>query len=150
MLSSLSVMQRPSSEPNRPSLPLSLAAQEGPKIQTKKILRKRRARVRECSCLPPLRASHHGSDVKPPQLPMWTSWRRSAIFSVSLSRVTQHGSNPKQPAVDFFGRPIITPATDKNKPPSSRKQAKPYVVSFRFKVGNSAAVRKPVKMASFV
>jgi hypothetical protein len=58
---------------------------------------------------------------------------------------------PKQPAVDFFGRLIVTPTTDKNKPVSSRKQAKPaYVVSFRFNVGSSAAVRKSVKMASFL
>jgi len=57
----------------------------------------------------------------------------------------------EKPAVDFFGRLITTPTTDQNKPASSRKQAKPpYVVSFRFKVGSSAAVRKPVKMASFL
>jgi hypothetical protein len=149
MLSSRSVMQRPSSEPSRPSLPLSLAAQERPKIQTKMILRKRMARER--SCLPPPRASHRVNEVKPP-LPMWTSWKRSAILPFFLSsRAAQHGLNPKQPAVDFFGRLITTPTTDIDKPESSRKQAKPaYVVSFRFKVGSSAAVRKPVKMASFL
>jgi len=56
-----------------------------------------------------------------------------------------------QPALDFFGRPIVTPKADINKPPSSRRQAiVTYRVSFRFKEGNSAAVRKPVKMASFL
>jgi chromosome transmission fidelity protein 18 len=56
-----------------------------------------------------------------------------------------------QPALDFFGRPVVTPKADVNKPPSSRRQAMAtYRVSFKFKEGNSAAVRKPVKMASFL
>ena len=56
-----------------------------------------------------------------------------------------------QPALDFFGRPIVAPKVDINKPPSSRRQAiTTYRVSFKFKEGNSAAVRKPVKMASFL
>ncbi|KAH9180738.1 P-loop containing nucleoside triphosphate hydrolase protein [Lactarius sanguifluus] len=55
----------------------------------------------------------------------------------------------EKPPTDFFGRPITTTAA--NKPPSSRRKAMPaYRVSFRFKEGNSAAVRKPVKMASFL
>ncbi|KAI9459504.1 P-loop containing nucleoside triphosphate hydrolase protein [Lactarius psammicola] len=54
----------------------------------------------------------------------------------------------EKPATDFFGRPITTPT---NKPPSSRRKAvSVYRVSFKFKEGNSAAVRKPVKMASFL
>ncbi|KAI0006203.1 P-loop containing nucleoside triphosphate hydrolase protein [Russula compacta] len=57
----------------------------------------------------------------------------------------------EKPPVDFFGRPILTPTTDKNKPVSSRKKAtSAYRVSFKFKEGNAAAVRKPVKMASFL
>jgi hypothetical protein len=72
------------------------------------------------------------------------------IFSHRM-RATQHRPDPKQPAVDFFGRLIMTPTEDKNKPTSSRKQAKPaYVVAFRYKMGSSAAVRKSVKMASFL
>ena len=67
-----------------------------------------------------------------------------------LSHATQHGPNPKQPAVDFFGRPIMTHTTDENKPASSRKAKPAYVVLFKFKAGNSAAVRKPVKMSSFL
>jgi hypothetical protein len=56
-----------------------------------------------------------------------------------------------QPALDFFGRPITMPMANSNKPASSRKQTMPvYRVSFRFKEGNSAAVRKSVKMASFL
>ncbi|KAH9966853.1 P-loop containing nucleoside triphosphate hydrolase protein [Russula dissimulans] len=57
----------------------------------------------------------------------------------------------EKPAMDFFGRPIMISTADKNKPPSSRKSVTPaYRVSFKFKEGNSAAVRKPVKMASFL
>ncbi len=81
MLSSRSVMQRPSSELNRPSLLLSLAAQERPKMQTKMVQRKRMAMERWC--LPPPRASHRGKEVKSP-LQIWTSWKRSAIFPFFL------------------------------------------------------------------
>ncbi|KAI9458284.1 P-loop containing nucleoside triphosphate hydrolase protein [Russula earlei] len=57
----------------------------------------------------------------------------------------------EKPAVDFFGRPIMTPKSDGIKSASSRNPATPaYRVSFRFKEGNSAAVRKPVRMASFL
>jgi len=57
----------------------------------------------------------------------------------------------EKPAVDFFGRPIMPSTANRNKPPSSRKPVTPaYRVSFKFKEGNSAAVRKPVKMASFL
>ncbi|KAH9981098.1 P-loop containing nucleoside triphosphate hydrolase protein [Lactifluus volemus] len=57
----------------------------------------------------------------------------------------------EKPALDFFGRPITKPVSKNNKPASSRKQAtQVYRVSFKFKEGNSAAVRKPVKMVSFL
>ncbi|KAI0063440.1 P-loop containing nucleoside triphosphate hydrolase protein [Artomyces pyxidatus] len=58
-----------------------------------------------------------------------------------------------KPAVDFFGRPIVVPQPvgGKGKPASSRAPVvKPYRVSFKFKEGNSAAVRKLVKMSSFL
>ncbi|KAI0318836.1 P-loop containing nucleoside triphosphate hydrolase protein [Amylostereum chailletii] len=70
-----------------------------------------------------------------------------------------------RPAVDFFGRPIAVPPPSNGggraKPPSSRQQRyqqqqqppekeRAYRVSFRFREGNSAAVRKPVKMSSFL
>ena len=60
-----------------------------------------------------------------------------------------------KPPVDFFGRPIVAKASK----PSSKAQKganavpiheRPYRVSYRFKEGNSAAVRKPVKLASFL
>ncbi len=150
MLSSPSVMRRPSSERKRPGLPLSSATQERPKMQKTMILHKRRARGRSCH-LPP-QMSQHGNEVGPP-LPMWMSWRRSAIFPFSNAAQYRPNGLKKctQLAVDFFGRPITTPTTDKTKPASSRKPAKPaYGVSFKFKEGNSAAVRKPVKMGSFL
>lgn len=72
-----------------------------------------------------------------------------SILSFHLSPTLTYKCS--QPALDFFGRPIVTPKADINKPPSSRKQAiATYRVSFKFKEGNSAAVRKPVKMASFL
>ncbi|KAA1469409.1 hypothetical protein DENSPDRAFT_796002 [Dentipellis sp. KUC8613] len=79
-----------------------------------------------------------------------------------------------KPAVDFFGRPIVVPADSKAKTRSKGKSggnAKPastvgakqpdekgeekepersYKVSYRFNEGNSAAVRKPVKVSSFL
>lgn len=56
-----------------------------------------------------------------------------------------------KPAVDFFGRLITVPEVGCTKPSSSRKPAeKPYRVAYRHKEGNSAAVRKPVKMSSFL
>jgi len=52
----------------------------------------------------------------------------------------------EKPATDFFGRPITTP-----KPPSSRQKATlPFRVSFRYREGCSAAVRKPTKLSSFL
>ncbi|KAI0273411.1 P-loop containing nucleoside triphosphate hydrolase protein [Gloeopeniophorella convolvens] len=56
----------------------------------------------------------------------------------------------EKPAVDFFGRPITAPAS-KGKPASRRQSTgQTYRVSFKYKEGNSAAVRKPVKMGSFL
>ncbi|TFY71375.1 hypothetical protein EVG20_g1639 [Dentipellis fragilis] len=85
---------------------------------------------------------------------------------------------PLAPAVDFFGRPIVVPANGAGASSKSRikskghgKGGKPlsaagkkqreaeeaamemertYKVSYRFNEGNSAAVRKPVKVASFL
>ncbi|KAI0705933.1 P-loop containing nucleoside triphosphate hydrolase protein [Cytidiella melzeri] len=55
-------------------------------------------------------------------------------------------------AIDFFGRPIVVKTTPKIGPKSvSRKglEKKPGV-SYRFNEGNSAAVRKPVKVNTFL
>lgn len=66
------------------------------------------------------------------------------------------------PAVDFFGRPIkVAPLTNKaggRKPPSgvanggksSNAAVEAFRVAYKFKEGNSAAVRKPVKVSSFL
>lgn len=50
-------------------------------------------------------------------------------------------------AVDFFGRPII-----KTSAAGSRETdaAKAFSVAYRFKEGNSAAVRKPIKIEAFL
>ncbi|KAI0032282.1 P-loop containing nucleoside triphosphate hydrolase protein [Vararia minispora EC-137] len=60
----------------------------------------------------------------------------------------------EKPALDFFGRPIVAKPASKRPshagplPQGSTESA--FRASFRFKEGNSAAVRKPVKMASFM
>lgn len=57
--------------------------------------------------------------------------------------------------MDFFGRPIVPKADadktsqEKVKEAEARKTAA-YRVAYRFNEGNSAAVRKPVKVAAFV
>ncbi|KAI0053851.1 P-loop containing nucleoside triphosphate hydrolase protein [Auriscalpium vulgare] len=57
-----------------------------------------------------------------------------------------------QPAVDFFGRPIVPTTTGgPSKLHSAPAQSeKPYRVSFRFSEGSSAAVRKHAKVSSFL
>jgi chromosome transmission fidelity protein 18 len=57
-----------------------------------------------------------------------------------------------QPPMDFFGRVITVAASNKLK---SRQGAVPKTekklgVSFRFNEGNSAAVRRPVKVSTFM
>ncbi|THH17123.1 hypothetical protein EW146_g3644 [Bondarzewia mesenterica] len=59
-----------------------------------------------------------------------------------------------RPAVDFFGRPIVVP----RKPASARGRADEqeqapspaFRIAYKHKEGNSAAVRKPVKVSSFL
>ncbi|TFY77930.1 hypothetical protein EWM64_g6081 [Hericium alpestre] len=59
-----------------------------------------------------------------------------------------------KPAVDFFGRLIVPKAATTGTKPNSaaaRKQPeKAYKVSYKYNEGNSAAVRKPVKVSSFL
>ncbi|KLO10427.1 hypothetical protein SCHPADRAFT_878166 [Schizopora paradoxa] len=56
-----------------------------------------------------------------------------------------------RPPVDFFGRPIesTAPKSKKLKGQDALVQ-KAYRVSFKYNEGNSAAVRKPLKMSSFI
>ncbi|TFK91791.1 P-loop containing nucleoside triphosphate hydrolase protein [Polyporus arcularius HHB13444] len=61
--------------------------------------------------------------------------------------------NDDQPAqkiaVDFFGRPIV-PKEQPGKGAKSGPQVKPYRVAYKHNEGNSAAVRKPVKVSAFL
>ncbi|KAK7467394.1 Chromosome transmission fidelity protein 18 [Stygiomarasmius scandens] len=52
-----------------------------------------------------------------------------------------------RPPTDFFGRPINTSV---NLGGTRSGFAKKYFVTYRYKEGNSAAVRKPVKMSAFL
>ncbi|KAI0723775.1 P-loop containing nucleoside triphosphate hydrolase protein [Cerioporus squamosus] len=49
-------------------------------------------------------------------------------------------------AVDFFGRPIVP----KENGAKAGPKVKPYRVAYKFKEGNSSAVRKPVKVSAFL
>ncbi|KAG5221162.1 P-loop containing nucleoside triphosphate hydrolase protein [Salix suchowensis] len=52
---------------------------------------------------------------------------------------------------DFFGRPIdLTKLTVANQAHQKRHAAKCFKISYRFAEGNSAAVRRPVKLDSFL
>jgi chromosome transmission fidelity protein 18 len=52
-----------------------------------------------------------------------------------------------QVAVDFFGRPIVRPQNDQ---PKASEKIEKVRVMYRFSEGNSAAVRKPVKVGAFL
>jgi chromosome transmission fidelity protein 18 len=101
--------------------------------------------------------SSHAADEPPRKRNKTTAADVDAMEKVSSPTILSFHLSPTltykclQPALDFFGRPIVTHKADVNKPPSSRRQRiAMYRVSFRFKEGNSAAVRKPVKMTSFL
>ena len=49
--------------------------------------------------------------------------------------------------MDFFGRPIMPKEGSGAK---SGPKVKPYRVAYKFNEGNSAAVRKPVKVSAFL
>ncbi|KAI0072280.1 hypothetical protein K474DRAFT_1668042 [Panus rudis PR-1116 ss-1] len=51
---------------------------------------------------------------------------------------------------DFFGRPIVKPHSSAKPASKKAKVEKPYKVAYKFNEGNSAAVRKPVKVAAFL
>lgn len=57
--------------------------------------------------------------------------------------------------MDFFGRPVVPKncGTENGAAGNSMTMEKPvtkYRVAFRFNEGNSAAVRKPIKVAAFL
>jgi len=56
-----------------------------------------------------------------------------------------------QPPVDFFGRPITIPRKASGSgAPRSKCPLKGFQTTYRYLEGNSAAVRKAVKIASFL
>ncbi|KAH9846087.1 P-loop containing nucleoside triphosphate hydrolase protein [Lenzites betulinus] len=66
-----------------------------------------------------------------------------------VAKRARHDDKPTEKiAVDFFGRPI----KEKSEPGGVKAapKAQPYRVAFKFNEGNSAAVRKPVKVSAFL
>jgi chromosome transmission fidelity protein 18 len=57
-----------------------------------------------------------------------------------------------QPPTDFFGRPIVVKPVSKpiSKANLTNTVSTVPVVSYKFNEGNSSAVRKPVKVSSFL
>ncbi|KAJ3773940.1 P-loop containing nucleoside triphosphate hydrolase protein [Lentinula raphanica] len=61
-----------------------------------------------------------------------------------------------RPPTDFFGRPIQPSVSKKSKPlahgfnPLKSADAQKFSVAYKFKEGNSAAVRKPIKVSAFL
>ncbi|KAG6855713.1 hypothetical protein H0H87_011701 [Tephrocybe sp. NHM501043] len=55
-----------------------------------------------------------------------------------------------KPPTDFFGRVIAVPSADNTKAAARKNIEKKYRVTYRYTEGNSAAVRKPVKIAAFL
>ncbi|KAJ6525742.1 P-loop containing nucleoside triphosphate hydrolase protein [Mycena capillaripes] len=55
-----------------------------------------------------------------------------------------------KPPTDFFGRLITVPSSSTTKAAERKNVEKKYRVTYKFKEGNSAAVRKPIKMQAFM
>ncbi|KAJ8700036.1 Chromosome transmission fidelity protein 18 [Pleurotus ostreatus] len=79
----------------------------------------------------------------------------------SRTRLGDHADGPPskrikvdladKPPTDFFGRPIdLTKITVANQAHQKKHAAKCFKISYRFAEGNSAAVRRPVKLDSFL
>ena len=51
---------------------------------------------------------------------------------------------------DFFGRPIVAKKGAKKPVSGIKPQAKRAAVIYKFNEGNSAAMRKPVKVSAFL
>ncbi|KAI0371671.1 P-loop containing nucleoside triphosphate hydrolase protein [Pilatotrama ljubarskyi] len=66
----------------------------------------------------------------------------------AAKRVRQDEKPADKVAVDFFGRPIVP--KEQGGSGKAGPKVKPYRVSYRFNEGNSAAVRKPVKVSAFL
>jgi chromosome transmission fidelity protein 18 len=57
---------------------------------------------------------------------------------------------PIQPPTDFFGRPIPIASEDNTDEVVGKSIGKKFRVRYQYHEGNSAAVRKPVKIAAFL
>ncbi|KAF7338056.1 Chromosome transmission fidelity protein 18 [Mycena venus] len=55
-----------------------------------------------------------------------------------------------KPPTDFFGRLITVPSISTTKAAERKNVEKKYRVTYKFKEGNSAAVRKPIKIKAFM
>jgi len=55
-----------------------------------------------------------------------------------------------KPPTDFFGRLITVPSASSTKAAVRKNAEKKYRVTYRYVEGNSAAVRKPVKVGTFM
>ncbi|CDO76430.1 hypothetical protein BN946_scf184781.g7 [Trametes cinnabarina] len=83
------------------------------------------------------------------------SGRRATVPDEELpakKRAKQDEKPSEKVAVDFFGRPIEPKEKSEHgtKGANAAPKAKPYRVAFKFNEGNSAAVRKPVKVSAFL
>lgn len=85
--------------------------------------------------------------------------RQKTNQSEIREKVSRLGSQPPceiemvyQTPTDFFGRAIAVKSTSTTNPKlaATKTMKEPYRVSYRFNEGNSAAVRKPVKLNSFL
>jgi hypothetical protein len=72
--------------------------------------------------------------------------------SDKLVRIDPPTLTPFQPPTDFFGRLIVVKPVSKpaSKNGLTKTGSSVPVVSYRFNEGNSSAVRKPVKVSSFL
>ncbi|KXN91400.1 Chromosome transmission fidelity protein 18 [Leucoagaricus sp. SymC.cos] len=69
--------------------------------------------------------------------------------SAKRQKTDQPDISEKTPT-DFFGRAITVKSTINSKSAAKKQTKEPYRVSYKFNEGNSAAVRKPVKLNSFL
>jgi hypothetical protein len=81
-----------------------------------------------------------------------TEWTTLTGYMPLLSCLARFLTAMLQPPTDFFGRSIaVAPIKDKSKKTNKTAARKgPPGVTFRFNEGNSAAVRRNVKVSAFM
>lgn len=81
----------------------------------------------------------------------WTSLIKSVTRSSLTLRIVWSDHHWFfQPPTDFFGRPITRISDSTMKAAARKNVEKKYRVTYRFLEGNSAAVRKPIKVGTFL